>query len=381
MAPATEKKADGKKKGLKGVMKKKPGLTTIAKKSSKEARRERLLKAKMWEHRIKGSKKKSKAGQKKQNKDKSAQENKVKKEKVVTKLSELSEIQVQAAVAGVRKLCNKLLAESKELLEVDSDQHICLQVSLCKLPKNKDKRSPMTIKIPLPHPILGDDTDVLLITRMLDSERGSDYEKTLNHFKELLIQKKAAHYITEVITLKQLRMEYKEFEAKRNLANRFQVILAQDCIMELLPKLLGKHFYGRNKLPISVNLNTKHLKGVIENAVHQSILHFTMKGNCSQVKVGRLSLNDEQIAENILKAVGKIIHRIPGGWDNIQTLSLKGLKTKAVPLYVRTTTFDEKIILPEKGGESTAVGTLTTLNKRKLVYVKKDGNVKIKLKY
>lgn len=381
MAPATKKKADGKKKGLKGVMKKKPGLTTIAKKSSKEARRERLLKAKMWEHRIKGSKKKSKAGQKKQNKDKSAQENKVKKEKVVTKLSELSEIQVQAAVAGVRKLCNKLLAESKELLEVDSDQHICLQVSLCKLPKNKDKRSPMTIKIPLPHPILGDDTDVLLITRMLDSERGSDYEKTLNHFKELLIQKKAAHYITEVITLKQLRMEYKEFEAKRNLANRFQVILAQDCIMELLPKLLGKHFYGRNKLPISVNLNTKHLKGVIENAVHQSILHFTMKGNCSQVKVGRLSLNDEQIAENILKAVGKIIHRIPGGWDNIQTLSLKGLKTKAVPLYVRTTTFDEKIILPEKGGESTAVGTLTTLNKRKLVYVKKDGNVKIKLKY
>lgn len=157
--------------------------------------------------------------------------------------------QVQAAVAGVRKLCNKLLAESKELLEVDSDQHICLQVSLCKLPKNKDKRSPMTIKMyvfccifhmvvsflpmgigkrkmcislslvadifliiqrrnvwiltnidfrPLPHPILGDDTDVLLITRMLDSERGSDYEKTLNHFKELLIQKKAAHYITEV---------------------------------------------------------------------------------------------------------------------------------------------------------------------------------------
>lgn len=76
------------------MMKKKPGLTTIAKKSSKEARRERLLKAKMWEHRIKGSKKKSKAGQKKQNKDKSAQENKVKKEKVVTKLSELSEIQV-----------------------------------------------------------------------------------------------------------------------------------------------------------------------------------------------------------------------------------------------------------------------------------------------
>ncbi|XP_063613808.1 ribosomal L1 domain-containing protein 1-like [Penaeus indicus] len=379
MAPATEKKAGGKKKGLKGVMKK-PGLTTIAKKSSKEARRERLLKAKMWEHRIKGSKKKSKAGQKKQKQDKSAQESKVKKEKAATQISELSEMQVRAAVAGVRKLCNKLLAESKELLEVDSDQHICLQVSLCKVPKNKDKRSPLTIKIPLPHPILGDDTDVLLITRMLDSERGPDYEKTLNHFKELLIQKKAAHHITEVITLKQLRMEYKEFEAKRNLANRFQVILGQDCIMELLPKLLGKHFYGRNKLPIAVNLNSKHLKGVIENAVRQSILHFNMKGNCSQVKVGRLSQNDEQITENVQKAVWKMMHRIPGGWDNIQTLSLKGLKTKSVPLYVKTTTFDEKIKLPEKECEPTAVGTLTTLNKRKLVYVQKNGNVKIKLK-
>lgn len=49
--------------------------------------------------------------------------------------------------------------------------------------------------------------------------------------------------------------------------------------------------------------------------------------------------------------------------------------------YFDIATFDEKIILPEKGGDSTAVGTLTTLNKRKLVYVKKDGNVKIKLKY
>ncbi|XP_047481190.1 ribosomal L1 domain-containing protein 1-like [Penaeus chinensis] len=380
MAPAIEKKAVGKKKGLKGVMKKKPGLTTIAKKSSKEARRERLMKAKMWEHRIKGSKKKSKAGGKKTIQDKSAQESKMKKVEADPHLSELSEIQVRAAVAGVRKLCNKLVAESKELLEVDSDQHICLQVSLCKVPKNKDKRSPLTIKIPLPHPVLGDDTDVLLITRMLDSERGPDYEKTLNHFKELLIQKKAAHYITEVITLKQLRMEYKEFEAKRNLANRFQVILGQDCIMELLPKLLGKHFYGRNKLPIAVNLNTKHLKSVIENAVRQSILHFNMTGNCSQVKVGRLSQNDEQVTENILKAVGKMIDRIPGGWGNIQTLSLKGLKTKSVPLYVRTTTFDEKIKLPEKEGESTAVGPLTTLHKRKLVYVKKDGNIKIKLK-
>lgn len=378
MAPTTKKRAGGRKNGQKDVMKKKPGLTTIAKKSSKEARRERLLKRKMWEHKIKASKNKSKGGEKNKNQNKLAQESKVKKEKA---LSQLDEIQVQAAVAGVRKLCNKLLAESKELLEVDSDQHICLQVSLCKVPKNKDKRSPLTIKIPLPHPILGEDTDVLLITRMLDCERGPDYEKTLNHFKELLIQKEAAHYITEVITLKQLRMEYKEFEAKRNLANRFQVVLGQDCIMELLPKLLGKHFYARNKLPIAVNLNSKHLKGVIENAVNQTLLHFNMKGNCSQVKVGRLSQNDEQITENILKAVGKIMHRIPGGWNNIQTLSLKGLKTKSVPLYVKTTTFDEKIKLPEKEGESTALGTLTTLNKGKLVYVKKDGNIKIKWKY
>lgn len=44
-------------------------------------------------------------------------------------------------------------------------------------------------------------------------------------------------------------------------------------------------------------------------------------------------------------------------------------------------TFDEKIKLPEKEGESTALGTLTTLNKGKLVYVKKDGNIKIKWKY
>lgn len=56
-------------------------------------------------------------------------------------------LQVEAGVAGIRLLCNKLLAESNELLEVDSDQYVCLQVTLCKVPKNKDKRSPLTIKM------------------------------------------------------------------------------------------------------------------------------------------------------------------------------------------------------------------------------------------
>ncbi|XP_042884951.1 ribosomal L1 domain-containing protein 1-like [Penaeus japonicus] len=382
MAPTTEKGKGGKKSGKKALTKKKPGIRTIVKKSPKEARRERLLKAKMWEHRTEGNKKKSKgANRTPEELARRLEQRKLKKLRNVTDPSQLVDVeQVEAGVAGIRLLCNKLLAESNELLEVDSDQYVCLQVTLCKVPKNKDKRSPLTIKIPLPHSLVGEDTDVLLITRMLDCERGPEHEKTVNYYKDLLLKTGAAPYVTEVITVKQLRMEYREFEAKKNLANRFQVVLGQDCVMSLLPKLLGKHFYSKHKLPISVDLTAKNLKGLIQHAVSKSILHFNMKGNCSQTKVGRLSQEDKQITENIMAVIKEIALRIPGGWDNVQTLSLKSLKSKSVPIYLKTTTFDEKIKLPDKTHIPTEVGSLSMLPRGKLLHVKKDGNIKLQWK-
>ena len=51
----------------------------------------------------------------------------------------------------------------------------------------------------------------------------------------------------QIIPLKQVKLEYQPFEAKRNLSNMYDKFLVDDRIARLLPGLLGKNFYGRKR--------------------------------------------------------------------------------------------------------------------------------------
>jgi ribosome biogenesis protein UTP30 len=50
--------------------------------------------------------------------------------------------------------------------------------------------------------------------------------------------------VKKIIDLAQLRSRYHAFQAKRELANEFDTFLADDRIVCMLPKTLGKAFYS-----------------------------------------------------------------------------------------------------------------------------------------
>lgn len=54
-------------------------------------------------------------------------------------------------------------------------------------------------------------------------------------------------FFFQIVPLKALKLEYKSFEAKRNLANMYDLFLADARIIRLLPPYLGKAFYGRKR--------------------------------------------------------------------------------------------------------------------------------------
>ena len=64
----------------------------------------------------------------------------------------------------------------------------------------------------------------------------------------------------QVISLRELKVEYKQFEAKLQLCNKFDLFLADDRIIRLLPQFLGKSFYKRKKIPLQINLKSKDLQ-------------------------------------------------------------------------------------------------------------------------
>uniref|UniRef100_A0A8B9S3V4 Ribosomal L1 domain containing 1 n=1 Tax=Apteryx owenii TaxID=8824 RepID=A0A8B9S3V4_APTOW len=117
-------------------------------------------------------------------------------------------------------------------------------------------------------------------------------------YKKLLAQKGVTS-VSQIISYKTLRKEYKPFEAKRRLLNRFDLFLSDDRIRRLLPSHLGKHFY-RSK-------NT--------------------------ARIGHTGMKADEILENVIAAAEVIAKKLPKNWKNVKILHLKTVKSVALPIF------------------------------------------------
>ena len=88
--------------------------------------------------------------------------------------------------------------------------------------------------------------DVCLIVKDLEKGIKVDHEPTVNHFKDMLSEK-GIDCVTQVISLRELKVEYKPFEAKRSLSQKFDIFLIDDRIIRMVPKFLGKSFYSKKR--------------------------------------------------------------------------------------------------------------------------------------
>jgi ribosome biogenesis protein UTP30 len=57
----------------------------------------------------------------------------------------------------------------------------------------------------------------------------------------------ASLVLHQIIGFRHLRKNYKTFEAKRKLAQSYSMFLADDSIIPMLSKYLGKEFFSRKK--------------------------------------------------------------------------------------------------------------------------------------
>merc|ERR1711910_310310 len=127
-----------------------------------------------------------------------------------------------------------------------------LQISGIKVAKENRKH---LLKIALPHIPLADNKDVCIFVKDLQKGLKVDHEDSVNHFKDLISSQGVE--VSSVIPLRELKVEYKAFEAKTALCHRHEAFLADVRIVRLLPKFLGKPFYKRKKFPIQVDLQAK----------------------------------------------------------------------------------------------------------------------------
>lgn len=296
------------------------------------------------------------------------------KDSVVVKLQPT---QIEEAVKAFAKLVELNSAEEAEKSLFSSEgQKVSLQISGVKLPRDTECQ---VLKIQLPHSPLPPTKDVCLFVK--DTEKGLkvDHEGTVQHFNSLLADK-GVKGVTQVISLRELKVEYKQYEAKTQLCHRFDTFLADDRIIRLLPQFLGKAFYKRKKLPVQVNLLAKDLPAEFAKCLNTTLLPLKNTGSCSTVVVGLSTHTASQLVENTKTVVDKLVEKYPGGWMNIRSLHLNSGST-SLPLYVsfRSTAEVGLVRGGKKPNRNVVIDELSTVVGGTVV-VTPGGNVKVKRK-
>ncbi|XP_010427771.1 PREDICTED: ribosomal L1 domain-containing protein 1-like [Camelina sativa] len=238
--------------------------------------------------------------------------------------SRVSPKTVRSAIDGlINWRSEKSKTEKPQLLE--QDELLYLFVTLKKIPQTTRTNAH---RIPLPHPLINPSEDSPEICLIIDDRPKSGLTKA-DAMKKI---KSENIPITKVLKLSKLKSDYKPFEAKRKLCDSYDMFFADRRILHLLPRLIGKKFFLRKKIPVAVDLNHKNWKEQIEKACG-SAMFFMSTGTCSVVKVGKLSMEGSEIAENVMATLNGVVEILPNKWKYVRSLHLKLSESLALPIY------------------------------------------------
>ncbi|KAJ1733615.1 proteasome-interacting protein cic1 [Coemansia biformis] len=202
-------------------------------------------------------------------------------------------------------------------LLADEEQPVHLIVSVKKLALRMQHKP---YRIPLKTPLYGESSSVCLFTKNND-------EAHIEKLQNLKIPQ-----IKAIVSMAQLKTEYKAYEARRLLLSTHDLFLTDDRVIAALPEALGVKFFKAKKLPAPVNLKATNLKNEMEKAL--SCTYFRQnKGTCNALKVGMTSMSASDLADNIVSAADMVAKCIPKGWDNIQSVGIKTGTSLTLPVY------------------------------------------------
>lgn len=208
-------------------------------------------------------------------------------------------------------------------------------------------------KIVLPHP-LNDNPESTICLIVADPQRHYKNIVASEDFPESLRSR-----VTRVIDLKHLQAKFRQYEAQRNLYSEHDIFLADDRVINRLPKALGKTFYkNTTKRPIPVVLQKKKLREhgtrgkrvrtdtteiscrptgeivtEIEKAIGAALVHLSASSNTA-VKVGFASMDAEALTENVTTVANEMANKyVPKQKNGIKSIFVKGPETVALPVW------------------------------------------------
>ncbi|KAJ3360156.1 Ribosomal L1 domain-containing protein 1 [Allomyces javanicus] len=241
-------------------------------------------------------------------------------------LDEQARTQLLSALAALQKAH---AAKSNDLLEADAAVRVSLVFK--QVPRSKPSNF-KTVK--LPHALHSGISADGIIDATAAPSICLFVKDPQSDAKELL--SRHGTKVDKVIGISKLRKKFSTYEEKRMLAKTYDVFLADDSIIPMLPKILGKSFHHNRKSPTPIKLNSltpQRLAHVLHSATFK-----IPAGNCLSVQVGSLTQHAlEAIAENVETAVSAVLAALPkrvGGIKNVQQLAVVIDDVPSLPFYM-----------------------------------------------
>ncbi len=236
-----------------------------------------------------------------------------------------------------------------------------------------DSNSLQPQKLTTPYPLHAADSDATICLITADPQRAYKNIVAGDAFPAVLRER-----ITRVVDLAHLTKKFKSYEAQRKLFAEHDIFLADDRIINRLPKALGKTFYKSTvKRPIPVVLAKRRPRGADGKRTKAEKQKKVAPGSLSALDEAALAAERategarpaEQIAREIQKAVGAVVVHlaptastaikvalagwpathvaanveavcrefvgkyVPQQWNNVRTIFIKGPRTMAMPIW------------------------------------------------
>jgi ribosome biogenesis protein UTP30 len=254
---------------------------------------------------------------------------------------------VEKAVRALLKYHEKSTQESEKQSLLGNDRPMAVQFTLLRAPS---ENRPKPIPIVVPHPFFktfeesNDDEGVDAV----DNDNAEEPEICLIVKEESkpwcqdMIAKFPDHMggIKKVLGLDSLRKKHcGTYEQRRQLLHKYNLFLADDRILPMLSKLLGKAFIQSKRLPVPISITREHaLPFAVQKALTSTYMTLN-KGTCVSVRAGHTGMTAEQLVANVLAICDGsdgAIPKLPRRWANVQMIGLKTADSTLLPIYNQT---------------------------------------------
>jgi ribosome biogenesis protein UTP30 len=215
------------------------------------------------------------------------------------------------------------------------DLPVELQFTLTRVP---EKVSPRPYRLQIPHPLHK-------VLNKGESDQGLDEIEVCLFVKDGskewvkdLIEKfpNEMGYIKKVLTLTSLRKKYVQYKDRRELLKRYDIFLADDRILPMLGKSVGKSFFQEKKQPVPIRLTRQEALPFAVKRCLRSTFMWISAGTCLSVRAGNTGMPLEHLVSNANAIIENAVEHIPRKWSNVSSINIKTSQSVALPVYNKT---------------------------------------------